>query len=247
MYDKRLAVMMIGPIRPDIKSVIEHINYHKEQLKGIDYDFYFLTWKHSDAAKVRDHVDYFLELKEPTWNWIQEKITNRPPGYHELSDFDKQRAIRWVSNHFKMTYSVKIMCNFIKSLGIEYEFGFRTRTDVKVVFENIEDWFIKNGAYNIPDYRHIRPEGEGAPYFSDIFSISEFGCIEDAWDFGTLKRYNDIYSRAFSAEEIIKEILTLNTHSPKYNYIPIKDLILPPDRKVYDWKIELKQGITTNA
>jgi len=72
----KIAILVVGIVRENISSLLKNIKCYKENFKNHDYKVYFSTWKikESMANELKEKVDYFEMIDEPTDAYIEKNI-----------------------------------------------------------------------------------------------------------------------------------------------------------------------------
>jgi len=185
----KVKVFMSGPLRPNVQSVINNIQSIKSQLKNCE--IYLLTWAGQSTENIRDYVDYFFEVQEPSLEFINKHVTARTKQQRELNG----QLESWTYSIYKMVQGVRLLCEL--SDCKEEDVVIRIRTDSFFLFkpgilqqlvENVENKYI---------VRNRKSSGCG---FDDWFGITKFKNLRDIW---TILDYNQNIYSAWNAEGLI--------------------------------------------
>lgn len=188
---KKVAIIVRGPIRPDIDTVIKNIRLLKKSFLEFEVDVYLMAWNSIETSDfiIAKEVDNIILIKEPTTEFISEKLTTRTK---QNSLFDR---------NYKAFWSVRTAIRIIRDTQINYDWIVLTRTDLEISIRNANKW-MNDSLYTMPKQENY--------VINDQFGIAKPEVMYKAWDYIDLPTLNQLYGQSFNPEECLKKIMELN-------------------------------------
>ncbi|AEI37963.1 hypothetical protein [Zymomonas mobilis] len=198
----KIAILMRGPIRPNIESVLSKAILIKEEIskKTDSVDIFISTWK-------EDGIDYSSLISSPIINNIF--ILSKPSQEEVIKKigFPNLKQGYPTYNAYLQYYMCRFALKTIKNYK-NYDFIVHSRTDLSISFgEHIEKWFSPNiyKTIHISD-RHLG----GAGFTNDQFAIATTDNMIKAWDYETIDHLRVLMEYANIPENILEGIMAKN-------------------------------------
>lgn len=186
-----MYILISGPIRPSEEHVCEVIRTIKSQIPNCV--IFFLTWK-NNCSSVKNEVNFYYEIDEPTDEYILEHIQARTIQQRELNFPDNVPCAKIPT--YKMIYGVQKLCELASSHIRDDDIVMRLRTDSIFKFDNK----YLNELIELSRNSYIAKEGSGF----DWFALTTFSTLKQVWIFKTIEEYNKFVSNCWNPEDIIK-------------------------------------------
>ncbi|MBB2177534.1 hypothetical protein [Gluconacetobacter johannae] len=188
----KIALLVRGPIRPNIEAVLSKVRVIKKEIesKFNDIDVFLSTWK-EDVLGVNDllrgnEVENVFFLKKPDAKFVYEylRTTHLSGG---------QTAY----NVFLQYYMSKVSLDLISSYG-NYDFIVHSRTDLSISLGgSLESWFVEGV------YKTIHVPGVDSGFINDQFSISDTKTMLSSWNYESLENLRELISNSEIPEHIL--------------------------------------------
>lgn len=186
-----MKVLMSGPIRPDVYSVLEVIRSVKRQFHPTL--FFLTTWEGQLTDDIRKEVDHSFEIPEPSNEFILRNVVSRTRQQRELYG----QLETWTFSMYKMVKGVQEVCKIARQYCHDDDLVIRIRTDSIFSFHSSYIQTMCNEAKHKYVVRNRKTSGVG---FDDWFAITTFKALSDAWTFDD---YNKSVEAAWNAEDLI--------------------------------------------
>ena len=190
----KIAVLFRGPLRPNIESVLEKVNYFMMHFNGSNAEVhtYLATWRYYNSQKASDLIgldmfDNVIMQTQPTDEQAQARTG--------MSYMKNGTAI---GNVYRMYYQSKTALDLINSHDY-YDYIIHTRTDLYMALDQPELWF--NPTYYAAP--HVHPQ----PWMCDQFGIANAEMMHRAWDYGTQDNLNRMLQNASIPENVLQTMM----------------------------------------
>ena len=189
---KKIAIIMSGIFRTDLKETIQNIYDLRSNFKDYDVRTYFVTWTIDDeiANEIKKHVDFFYMCDEPDFEWCEKNV---PLLRAEVGKKEQNRRAAGSSiSAYYMFKCRKIALNFVTWNMFDFsdkkfipEFSLLIRNDAYLRITDLEDWF--NNYFNTTTYMHQRKTSNQTfpmqqDQASDQFLFAKHKLIEKAFN-----------------------------------------------------------------
>lgn len=211
----KLNVLISGPIRPSEEAVCQVIRTIKAQLPNCIV--FLLTWT-NNYLLVKNEVDHYYQIDEPTDEYVLEHIHARTVQQRELNLPDNVPCAKIPT--YKMIYGVQKLCELASEHIGDSDIVMRLRTDSIFNFDNK----YLHELITLSNDNYIAKEGCGF----DWFALTTFSILKRVWVFESTEEYNNFVVNCWNPEDIIKR----RVHVP----------IIPIDNKLVDCYILRDNG-----
>ena len=213
-FNKKIAVLFRGPIRPDLDTVVSYSARLLQELRyaGFNVTSYIATWKDYNKDEVKkilatDLYNNVILQQKPTPERIKQYVSRECYGIYPTS------------NVFNMYYQSKTAIDLIAATD-EYNYIVHSRTDLYIKFgKYINDWF-DGEQYSSP----VRK----TPWICDWISIAKPDIMQSAWNYYTNKQLGILIDNTEIPEHILISMIEHNNIQVKI--CDVEDIWLNPDR-----------------
>jgi hypothetical protein len=195
----KLNVLISGPLRPSEDAVCEVIESIRRQVP--DSKIFLLIWQ-TECTRVKQLVDYYFEVPEPSDKQIVEVIHARTIQQRQLNLPDDVPCAK--NRTYKMIYGVKTLCEKTSPYIANDEKVMRLRTDSVFKFDSK----YLNELLSLDGSQYITKSGSGF----DWFALTRFDILKKVWCFDTDEEYNTFVNNCWNPEDIIKRRIPVETH-----------------------------------
>lgn len=183
-----MKILMSGPIRPSEDAVLEVIQSLRRQF--VECVIFLSTWKSHTTSRIRNAVDYYDEINEPSNEHISDIVVERTYQQQQLGLSDETPGCKY--SLYKMIRGVENVCKLASLHVADSDIVMRIRTDSMFLFE-------PNYIETLPTDSYIARNGMGF----DWFCITTFANLKSVWCFSTPEEYNKCVKESWNPEDMI--------------------------------------------
>lgn len=194
---KKIAILFRGPIRPTYHTAINNIKLLMNCLTGYETTTYLWAWDSEESRKVSCDINVFEP--EPNEKFIYNCVKHN------------------MGNSFKQYWVMKRAIEFINNRE-EYDYIVQSRTDTKIVFDNLDNWFDKE-CYVTSYFR-----GHQASYVNDQIGIATPEIMHKAWDYINFDILDEFTKNSQQPEDVLDQMIVMNGVKLKIGKLKVWEL-----------------------
>jgi hypothetical protein len=211
----KIAILFRGPVRPNINSVTQKIQFFMDQFSGFPAKIHtylacYRYWHHHRA------IDLISS------DWFNNVIMLTEPGAEQIrqcTDLHQIRNGMPIHSPYKMYTLSKIALDTVVQSD-DYDYIIHTRSDLWMRMDPLQEWFV-------PD-TYVAPHVTGDPWMCDQFGVAPADIMHKAWDYGTKENLDHLFRSAAIPETVLE--LMMAKHDIKVKKGPYSQWHLDPMR-----------------
>ncbi len=210
---RRIPVLMSGPIRPTEDAVLKVIENTRTEIPGCE--IFLCTWRGQVTPRIQAAVDHLVEVDEPTGEEIARIGAAMTIQCKSMPELPREQ---WWWGPYRMFYGVRKLCEYAADHVTDSDIVVRRRTDHYIsfppgYFQQLYSSCERNNSYVVRQETGV-----------DWFCITSFKTFKDTWVFKTIDEYNNAVGNSFNIEACIQR--RIPTHVEYYDKSLVDEYII---------------------